>query len=91
MAKVDPGFHTTGSHESIGCEIGPIDGIVARFAALAEVRTYPQRIRSDLNCLFTARTLALRQQNGLWTVESVRGSQKEEPSDLFLFATGRGY
>lgn len=70
----------------VGCEIGPVDEIVARFAALAEERAYLQRIRSDLNCLFTARTLALRQQNGLWTVESVRGSQQEEPSDLFSFA-----
>ena len=70
----------------IGCEIGPIEGIVARFSALEEERGYLQRIRSDLNCLFTARTLVLRQQNGLWTAESVRGSQQEESSDLFSFA-----
>jgi len=61
----------------IGCEIGPIDGIVARFATLSEEREYLQRIRTDLNCLFTAKILTLRLRNGLWTVESVRGGQRE--------------
>jgi site-specific DNA-methyltransferase (adenine-specific) len=70
----------------IGCEIGPIDGIVARFATLAEEREYLQRIRTDLNCLFTARILTLRQQNGLWTVESVRANQREVQPALFSSA-----
>jgi site-specific DNA-methyltransferase (adenine-specific) len=70
----------------IGCEIGPIDEIVARFATLAEERTYLQRIRADLNCLFTAKILTLRQRNGLWTVESVRGNQREVQPALFSSA-----
>lgn len=67
----------------LGCEIGPIDGIVARFSSIAEEREYLQRIRAGLNCLFTSRTLALRQQNGLWTAESVRGNHQEEMPNLF--------
>jgi site-specific DNA-methyltransferase (adenine-specific) len=70
----------------IGCEIGPIDDIVARFDALPEEREYLQRIRTDLNCLFTAKILRLRQQNGLWTVESVRESQREAQPALFSSA-----
>jgi len=70
----------------IGCEIGPVDGIVTRFGAIAEEREYLQRIRAGLNCLFTSRTLALRQQNGLWTAESVRGNHQEEMPNLFSVA-----
>ncbi len=70
----------------IGCEIGPIHEIAARFATLPEERTYLQRIRTDLNCLFTAKILTLRQQNGLWTVESVRGDQREVQPALFSSA-----
>lgn len=74
------------SRRWIGCEIGPIDEITARFATLAEERAYLQRIRTDLNCLFTAKILRLRQQNGLWTAESVRESQPEAQPALFSSA-----
>jgi site-specific DNA-methyltransferase (adenine-specific) len=70
----------------IGCEIGPIDEIMARFATLPEERKYLQRIRTDLNCLFTAKILTLRQRNGLWTAESVRGDQREVQPALFSSA-----
>jgi site-specific DNA-methyltransferase (adenine-specific) len=70
----------------IGCEIGPIDEIVARFAALSEEREYLQRIRTDLNCLFTAKILSSRRQNGLWTAESVRAGQGESQPALFSSA-----
>jgi len=66
----------------IGCEIGPLDDIVTRFDNLDDEREYLGRIRADLNCLFTDKVHAQREECGLWTVESVR-PPKKQPEDLF--------
>jgi len=66
----------------IGCEIGPLGDIVARFESLDDDREYIERIRADLNCLFTDKVHAQREECGLWTVESVRKHRKHS-EDLF--------
>lgn len=56
----------------IGSEIGPADDIINRFDKISEDALYIDRIRKDYNCLFTIDMRKRRQENGLWTSESVR-------------------
>ncbi len=58
----------------IGCEIGPVDGIITRFQHIEEEKQYLEKIRHDYNALFTKETLKVRQEKGLWTCESVRNN-----------------
>jgi site-specific DNA-methyltransferase (adenine-specific) len=67
----------------IGVEIGPVDDIIQRFNIINEERDYLQTIRSNLNCLFTKKSLQYRVRNGLWTPESVRTKKKELMPSLF--------
>jgi len=64
----------------IGCEIGPLGDMVKRFDNLVDDREHLERIRSNLNCLFTDKVQSKREQKGLWTVESVRAPKKNRKS-----------
>lgn len=56
----------------IGCEIGPIEDIIARFNNLEEERNNLKNYRKDLNHLFPQRIKKERNKKGLWTDETVR-------------------
>jgi site-specific DNA-methyltransferase (adenine-specific) len=61
----------------IGCEIGPIDDILARFASIEEEKEYLERIRQDYNTLFTEEAVNIRKAKGLWTCDSVRDGNRQ--------------
>ncbi len=72
----------------LGCELGPVDDILARFEALDEDQTNLERLRQGLNCLFTGKTQAAREARGLWTAESVQSIETcpepvQRSGDLF--------
>lgn len=56
----------------IGIEIGPVEDIINRFENLENDATHLNKIRKNLNCLFTEESLERRTRNGLWNPESVR-------------------
>lgn len=56
----------------VGTEIGPLDDIINRFSLLNTEKEYLNKIRANLNCLFTVKDLKARSKLGLWTPESVR-------------------
>lgn len=56
----------------IGCELGPVETIIARFQMIDEEREILESFRSELNSLFPEPILAKREAHGLWTPESVR-------------------
>jgi site-specific DNA-methyltransferase (adenine-specific) len=62
----------------IGSEIGPLDDIINRFNIIDEESDNLEKIRTNLNCLFTRKSLRNRIEKGLWTPESVRNKKKEE-------------
>jgi site-specific DNA-methyltransferase (adenine-specific) len=68
----------------VGIELGPVDGIVQRLRDISSERQHLERIRSDYNHLFSERTAAERAKRGLWTTESVRGSQPGENRQQLL-------
>ena len=53
-------------------EIGPVEEIINRFENIENDAKYLERIRKDINCLFTEENLEERVQIGLWTPDSVR-------------------
>lgn len=55
----------------IGCEIGPCEDIIARFSDIEGDRANLEKIRGNLNHLFTPSVKAQREKRGLWTAESV--------------------
>ena len=66
----------------VGTEIGPLDDIINRFKAINEDKEHLEKIRENLNCLFTKKNLKTRSKLGLWTPESVR-KKKEMTKDFF--------
>ena len=60
----------------IGIELGPVEGIVNRFEEISAESDLIERIRRNYNCLFTEANLNVRQQQGLWTCESVRKTNR---------------
>jgi site-specific DNA-methyltransferase (adenine-specific) len=67
----------------IGSEIGPLDDIINRFDIIKEEQINLEKIRSNLNCLFTGKSLRFRVANGLWTPDSVRNKKRELVASLF--------
>lgn len=68
----------------MGCEIGPLDGIMDRFERMDEEREYLAAYRQNYNSLFTEETLRLRSARGLWTHETVRRKTNGTESALRL-------
>lgn len=66
----------------IGCEIGPVDDIIARLDDIGAEAQRLQDLRSRYNCLFTEECRRARAERGLWTVESVRNGNT--PGDFQL-------
>lgn len=67
----------------LGVELGPVDDILARFAAIEDDASNLEAIRRDYNALFTEETLYIRKQKGLWTSESVREEKAQERQSKF--------
>lgn len=67
----------------VGCELDDLDHIKERFEDLDADREYLQKIRRELNCLFTEESLRQRSLVGLWTPQSVR-QKKQDQADLFF-------
>ncbi len=56
----------------LGIEIGPVEDIINRFENIENDADYLEKIRKDMNCLFTEENLEERVRIGLWTPDSVR-------------------
>ena len=56
----------------VGIEIGPPDDIVNRIRDINKETEYLKKLRLDLNCLFTKKSLVKRRKKGLWTPDTVR-------------------
>ncbi len=59
----------------LGIEIGPVEDIINRFENIDNDAKYLERIRKDINCLFTEENIKERVQIGLWTPDSVRKNE----------------
>lgn len=57
-----------------GCEIGPVDDIIGRFALIDDEKKILDGYRGKLNDLFPDDIKRNRETRGLWTSESVRNS-----------------
>lgn len=62
----------------IGVEIGPIGDIIKRFKKIDDEKKYLDKIRSNLNHLFSKENAEKRIAAGLWTSETVRNKKKRE-------------
>lgn len=60
----------------VGVELGPADDIVTRFEEISMEADFIERIRRNYNSLFTEDDLNIRRQQGLWTCESVRKTNR---------------
>jgi len=60
----------------LGIELGPVEDIVSRFEEINVEADLIKRIRRNYNCLFTEEDLNIRRQQGLWTCESVRKTNR---------------
>jgi site-specific DNA-methyltransferase (adenine-specific) len=67
----------------IGCELDELNHIKDRFDDLEADRIYLRRIREDLNCLFSEKSIKQRSLVGLWTPQSVR-QKKNAQAELLL-------
>ncbi|MEO8173197.1 MAG: site-specific DNA-methyltransferase [Sediminibacterium sp.] len=54
----------------IGVELGPVDGIIDRFANIEEENVYLTKLREKYNVLFTPEVTAKRKEKGIWTTET---------------------
>jgi site-specific DNA-methyltransferase (adenine-specific) len=67
----------------IGCELDELTHIKDRFDNLEADYAYLQKIRRELNCLFTEESLSQRSLLGLWTPQSVRDHKRAKADLLF--------
>jgi len=72
----------------VGCEIGPLEDIVNRFALIEREREILDRYRGQTNRLFVEDVRKRRVELGLWTCESF--SEHGRPEQASLFADGSG-
>lgn len=68
----------------IGCEIGPIDDIVERFAQIKEERQFLENYRSLINKLFPDDVKRRRLEKGLWTPETLESNNVRVEAQLSL-------
>jgi site-specific DNA-methyltransferase (adenine-specific) len=69
----------------LGIEIGPTDDIISRFERIDEDRMLMEKIRGGYNRLFNEETRKYREQNGLWTTESVRLETEQDKQEKLVF------
>lgn len=67
----------------LGVEIGPLTDIINRFERIDEEKEFISSIRANLNALFPPKIYKKREEQGLWTPESVR-KQKTSSGQLTL-------
>ncbi len=65
-----------------GCEIGPCQDIIDRFADIERDREILEGFRSGVNALFPPHVHRKRTEAGLWTAESFRQDSSYPQSDL---------
>lgn len=74
----------------LGCEIGPIDGIIERLRNLDDDKSHLERIRAGYNHLFLPETERKRKQLGKWTVGNVpKGKARSKRHDPASRSTQR--
>lgn len=65
----------------IGCEIGPVDTIMARFDDIEFHKEVIHHIQKDKNILFSEETKRLREKNNHWLPETLNINRKKGSND----------